>query len=52
MQLRTPFGGSVGLSANQVQTASLAQDGLPIDIFRTEPTNAFNGKLQKSGVCL
>jgi hypothetical protein len=43
MHLCTPSGDSVRLSMNQVQAASLAQDGASINIFRTETANAFNG---------
>ena len=52
MQLIAPFGGSVRLSMNQVQAASLAEDGASISILRAEPANALNGELPKNGVLL
>jgi hypothetical protein len=52
VQLRTPFGGSVWLTMNQVQTPGLAEDWASSNLLRTELTNAFNGELAKSGIRL
>ena len=52
VQLRTPFGGSVWLTMNQVQTPGLAEDRASSNLLRTKLTNAFNGELEKRGIRL